>query len=1037
MNPLTTEKAIVVQIFLLMLATISLSKFIAFGSYDEFTALLRWKASLQHQNDNSVLTSWISPLHIGQNRSLAKTMPTMFWCSWYGVSCNSDGSVTRLSLSSSNLSGTLYGFTFSSFPNLTHFDLSLNKFYGTIPAAIGNLSKLVYLDFDFNNFSSVIPPEFGLLENLDTLTLYENQINGSIPHEICQIKFLSELGLYKNILSGAIPFCLGNLTNLRYIFLTANKFFGSTPYELGNLSNLIKLNMNDNFLSGTIPSSLGSLSKLTTLNLYKNRIQGPIPHEIGGLSSLQILDLSQNNLTGSIPNSLGGLRSLTLLYLYSNNLSGPIPEEFGNMISLVDLQVTANMLNGSIPKSIGNLLDLKVLHLSYNQFSGTLPQGLGNLTLFRLEISKNNFSGSLPDTICNGGILTKLIGRQNKLTGTMPKSLYNCSSLARVRLDQNQLTGNISEIFGVYPSLKFISLNDNKVYGELSDNWSKCKNLTTMQFGGNGISGSIPPSLYNSTQIQILNLSFNHLVGKIPKEIERINRLERLILSGNQLSGALPLELGSLTVLNILDLSMNNLEGPIPYTLGNFSKLFNMNLGNNNFTHEIPIQLGKLSHLSTLDLSCNSLTSEIPLEIARLGNLIKLNLSHNKLSGNIPKSMDAMHYLSSIDISYNDLEGPIPNSKGFLNASIDSLRGNKGLCGNITGLPQCYNPLIGQKHDTNKWEKVALALGTLLLLSMFIGTVIVYRQKKRVSSTTQLVEERDSDDFFSISSFRGNDTYDEIIKVTEEFDEAFCIGEGRCGKVYKAKLTSNEIVAVKRIHSSLDVVDRNSFLQEVKTLTQIRHRNIVKLYGYCSNSRHSFLVYEYLAGGSLLEELRKEAAKTLGWAKRVNIIKGVAHALSYMHHDCSPPIVHRDISSKNILLDLESEACVSDFGTSKILDPNTSNETALAGTYGYLAPELAYTMKVTEKCDVYSFGVLALEVIKGEHPGDIIITLSDDKMKFEDLLDQRLPIPSTEIKIAFTTIITLAIRCLKNNPEMRPTMYYVSQEMTKICKADV
>ncbi|CAI9266723.1 unnamed protein product [Lactuca saligna] len=867
MNSLLMEKSVIVDIFLLLLATISLLPLVAYGFTDEVAALLKWKASLQLENNNEVLSSWrdqIEPLILG-------------------INC-------------------------------------------------------------------MIPPEIGLLANLETLHLLENELIGSIPHEICNMKFLSELALYANALTGAIPFCLG-----------------------------------------------------------------------------------------SIPNSLGRLQSLTLLRLYSNNLSGPIPEEFGNMISLVRLQVSYNLLNGSIPKSFGNLLNLQSLYLRNNQFSGPLPQELGNLKFVVLELSENKFSGSLPDNICNGRRLELLLVSQNKLTGTMPKSLYNCTSLVRVRFDGNQVTGNISEIFGVYPHLRFINLNDNKVYGELSDNWSKCKNLTTMQLGGNDISGSIPPSLGNSTQIEMLNLSFNHLVGEIPMEFVTMNRLLNLVLSSNQLSGSLPTEIGSLSALSLLDLSLNNFTGPIPYTFGNCLNLFHVNLSTNKFTHEIPVQLGKLSHLSVLDLSRNSFTSKIPSQIASLSSLEKLNLSHNKLSGNIPNSMEAMNALWSIDVSYNELEGPIPNSKGFLNTSLKGLQGNKGLCGNITGLQQCDNDLIVEKHDKNRGQKLALIvslplLGALLLLSMFIGMVIFYHRRKKLSSTRQ-VEEDHVLDFFSISTFSGKEAYDEILKVTQEFNEAYCIGKGRCGAVYRAKLTSNEIVAVKRIHSSLDMVDRNSFLREVKALTEIRHRNIVKLYGYCLHTKHSFLIYEYLEGGNLYEMLRKEATQTLGWTKRVNIIKGVANALSYMHHDCSPPIVHRDISSKNILLDLEGEACVSDFGTSKILNPNSSNESALAGTFGYLAPELAYTMKVTEKCDVYSFGVLALEVIKGEHPGGIIASLSDGKMKkLQDMVDQHLPTVSIEIKKVLTNVIILAIRCLNNNPEMRPTMYYVSQQISEDCK---
>ncbi|GKA22637.1 MDIS1-interacting receptor like kinase 2-like protein [Tanacetum coccineum] len=263
-------------------------------------------------------------------------------------------------------------------------------------------------------------------------------------------------------------------------------------------------------------------------------------------------------------------------------------------------------------------------------------------------------------------------------------------------------------------------------------------------------------------------------------------------------------------------------------------------------------------------------------------------------------------------------------------------------------------------------------------------------------STIQLVDEDTHGKvFFSISTFGGIETYHEILRVTEEFNEAYCIGKGGCGSVYKAKLGSGDIVAVKRLHSSFEVIMHDDFLNEITTLTRIRHRNIVKLYGYCFHTQNSFLVYNYLEGGSLSDTLSNYNAQNLDWTKRVNIIKDVAYALSYMHHGFSPPIVHRDISSKNILLDSEYEACVSDFGTSKILNPDSSNWSNVAGTLGYLAPELACTMKVTEKCDVYSFGVLVLEIIKGEHPGDMVAYLTSpmtEKVELKDLVDHRLPV---------------------------------------------
>uniref|UniRef100_A0A251V571 non-specific serine/threonine protein kinase n=1 Tax=Helianthus annuus TaxID=4232 RepID=A0A251V571_HELAN len=957
-------------------------------------------------------------------------------CNWYGVSCDETGSINRLNLSSSGLNGTLDHFSFSSFPNLAYFELTVNNFSGIIPSEIRHLSKLAYLDFSYNQFTGIIPPEIGELTKLTTLHLISNQLNGSIPLAVCHMRLLSGLSLANNQLNGAIPTCFGNLLNLHYLyldrnyisgsiptsfgqlsdlrhlFLYFNNISGSIPHELGNLYHLKELYINNNYLTGSIPETLVNLKNLTDLTLYENQLNGSIPREIGNLTSLIWLELQLNNLTGPIPASLGQLKSLLHISLYSNQLSGPIPQELGNLTSLSTLHLAFNKLNGSIPSSFGNLQALEQLSLQNNKLSGSIPPELGNLKLVEIEMTNNRFSGSLPDEICNGRKLEKLLVGYNKLTGRIPKSLYNCLSLIRVRFDGNQISGDFSKSFGVYPYLSYINLNDNKVYGGISDNWSKCRNLTTIQMGGNRIQGSIPDSMGNMIQLVVLNLSSNDLVGDIPKEFGMLTRIEKLILSNNRLSGIVPQELGSLAQLLILDISMNKLNGSIPSSMGQCSKLFFLNLSNNGFAREIPVQLGGLIQLSVLDLS------------------------HNELTGYIPKTFESMNSLLNIDLSYNHLRGPLPKSKVFMNLSIEALQGNKDLCGNVSGLKQCASESRAPTRKRKLVLVISLPLLGALLLGVLMGMFTFYCHRSKSLPLTQLVNRhKHGTNFFSVSTFNGRETYKEILKQTEEFNEAYCIGMGGCGCVYKVKLSSGNTVAVKRLHSSSEVINHNDFLNEITALTRIRHRNIVKLLGYCSHSQISFLVYEYLEGGSLADILSHETAQTLDWMKRVNIIKGVAYALSYMHHDCSPAIIHRDISSKNILLDSEYEACVSDFGTSKILNPNSSHWSNIAGTFGYLAPELSYMMKVTEKCDVYSFGVLVLEIIKGEHPGDIISSLastSTEEVEFTDLVDHRLPVPLPEIKEVLTSILILAIRCINSNPEIRPTMHQVSNNIAGI-----
>ncbi|XP_039171263.1 MDIS1-interacting receptor like kinase 2 isoform X2 [Eucalyptus grandis] len=308
-----------------------------------------------------------------------------------------------------------------------------------------------------------------------------------------------------------------------------------------------------------------------------------------------------------------------------------------------------------------------------------------------------------------------------------------------------------------------------------------------------------------------------------------------------------------------------------------------------------------------------------------------------------------MRGLVEVDISYNKFEGPIPNTTAFQNATKESFQGNSGLCGNIEGLEPCDQAVVDRESSPTGGGVFLIVFPLLgvILLFIFFGIFFIFHRKK-LHPTVELAPK--TIEVFSLSKYDGMISYEDIMEATGAFNEIFCIGRGGYGSVFKAKLRSGDIVAVKKLHQTANSGQtyQKEFLNEIRALTEIRHRNIVKLVGFCSHPQHSFLVYEYFDRGSLSTILSNEKeAKELDWNKRVNIVKGMAHALSYMHHDCITPIVHRDISSNNILLDSEYEAHVSDFGTAKLLKLDTSNWSAVVGTYGYVAPELAYTMKVT------------------------------------------------------------------------------------------
>ncbi|CAN6180525.1 unnamed protein product [Urochloa humidicola] len=292
----------------------------------------------------------------------------------------------------------------------------------------------------------------------------------------------------------------------------------------------------------------------------------------------------------------------------------------------------------------------------------------------------------------------------------------------------------------------------------------------------------------------------------------------------------------------------------------------------------------------------------------------------------------------------------------------------------------------------------------------------------------------DARDVLSVWNFDGQLVFEDITRATENFSDKYIIGSGGYGIVYKAHLQGGRLVAVKKIHpTEEEISDGKRFFGEIEVLTKIRHRSIVKLYGFCSHPRYKFLVYDYIERGNLHAILEnEELANELDWQKRTAIARDMAQAIYYLHHECNPPIIHRDITSNNILLDADFKAYVSDFGIARMLKPDSSNWSELAGTYGYIAPELSYTSVVTTKCDVYSFGVVVLEIVMGRYPTELQSFASigeHHNLAVGDMLDQRPSAPTDVENEEIDLLVEVALCCLQTS-QSRPEMQKVYQKLS-------
>ncbi|GJZ83916.1 kinase RLK-Pelle-LRR-XI-1 family protein [Tanacetum coccineum] len=705
-----------------------------------------------------------------------------------------------------------------------------------------------------------------------------------------------------------------------------------------------------------------------------------VPHDLGNLDfssfpNLERFVIESCRLEGSIPKQIGMLSNLAHLSLAWNNLNGTLPVSITNLTKLVELDLSGNNFKSTIPSQIGNLKNLLLLDLSDNQFSGMVLSSLGSMVnLTYLDLSRNNF------------------------IGTIPSSLGSMVNLTHLVLSWNQFSGPIPSSIGSMVNLIYLDLSWNNFIGPIPLSLGSDVNLTYLNLSRNNFIGPIPSSLGSMFNLARLDLRTNKLDGSIPQELSNMENLEVLYLGDNDLGGDIPSSFGNLRALKFLDLGMNHISGSIPQSIANLKYLENIDLNHNHIVGPVLPQFGNLKHL---DLSRNLLTGVVKTLKVCI-ELDYLDLSSNNFYGE-ELGGGEFPYLRFLNQSQNHLTTIVPNA-----------------------------PPI---HKTIHYLLIILPISIVGISFLLLGYVCYHRHK--ATNDKVELETIKHGDVCTILNYDGTLAYEDFIGATKDFDLKYCIGTGGYGSVYEAKLPNGKIFALKKLHrfEAKQPTFDQSFKNEVQVLTNLRHKNIVKLYGFCLHNKCNFLVYEYMEKGSLFCALSDdELAVKLDWMKRVNIIKDVAHALAYMHHDCSPPIVHRDISSNNILLNSEMEGFVADFGAARLLDPDSSNQTVIAGTLGYIAPELAYSMIVNERCDVYSFGVVALETIGGKHPGALLSSLNYSTNRgamLENILDQRLPYPTNRlIEKDIIRVGHVALSCILTDPKARPTMREICHELS-------